>query len=83
MAVTLNGRTAHIKRIDGGGDHMGKTPMCRVKARQMRVGFHRAQIVDGDHLDIGAPRLQDGAQHIAPETVDGDFDSHDEPLSEG
>ena len=65
---------------------MGKASMYRIKAQEMRVGFYRAQIVDGDHFNIGAPRFQDGAQHIAPdtaETVDGDFDCHDELLSKG
>jgi hypothetical protein len=47
----------------------------------MRIGFHRTQIVDGDHLDIGAAGFDDGAQDIASdaaEAVDGDFDGHGE-----
>ena len=53
--------------------------MHRIKPQQVRVGFHRAQIVDRHHFDIGATRFNDRAQHIAPdasEPVDCNFDSH-------
>ena len=41
--------------------------MHRIKPQQMRVGFHRAKVIDRHHLDIGPPRFDDGAQHIAPD----------------
>ena len=53
--------------------------MYAVEAQQMRVGFHGAEIVDGNHFDVDAARLDDRAQHIAAdaaEAVDGDFNYH-------
>ena len=53
--------------------------MHAVETQQMGVGFHRAQIVDGDDLDIGAPGFDDGAHDIAPDAakaIDCDADSH-------
>ena len=53
--------------------------MHRIVAQQVRVGFHRRQIVDGDDLDIVAVGLDDGAQDIAADAakaVDGNADGH-------
>ena len=53
--------------------------MHRIEPQQMRVGFHRPQIVDRDHLNIGATGFDDRAQDIAAdpsESVDGNFDGH-------
>ena len=50
-----------------------------VEAQQMRVGFHRAEIVDADDLDVRALGLGDGAQDVAAdaaEAIDGNADSH-------
>jgi len=55
-------------------DLAGKAAVHRVVAQQMRVGFRRGEIVDGDHGDVAASSLHDGAQHIAAdptEPVDG------------
>ena len=52
----------------------GKRPWTRVVAQQVRVGFDRAEVVDGDDFDVLAVGLDDGAQDIAAdaaETVDG------------
>jgi hypothetical protein len=43
----------------------------------MRIGFHRAEIVDRDDLNVGAARFHDGAENIAAnaaKTVDCDAD---------
>ena len=56
-----------------------ETAMHAVIAQQMRIGFDRTQVVDRNHLDIGAARFDDRAQHVAPnapEPVDRNFDSH-------
>ena len=53
--------------------------MHRIEAQQMRVGFHRTEIVDRHDLDVAAPRFNDGAQHVAAdatESVDGDSNRH-------
>ncbi len=53
--------------------------MHAVEAQQVRIGFHRAEIVDGNHFDIGAAGLDDGAQDVAADaakTVDGDANCH-------
>ena len=45
----------------------------------MGVGLYRAEIVDGDDLDVVALGFVDGAQHIAADTaksVDRDPDCH-------
>ena len=59
--------------------------MDGIEAQQMGVGFHRPQIVDADDFDIGAPRLDDCAQHVAADTakaIDGNFYGHGENPSE-
>ena len=53
--------------------------MHAVVAHQMGVRLDRAQIVDGDHFDIGATGFDDGAKHVAADaakSVDGNFDGH-------
>ena len=57
----------------------GKRPCTRVVAQQMRVGLDRAEIVDGDDLDVLAAGLDDGAQDVAAdaaESVDGNPNGH-------
>src|SRR5690349_16755753 len=44
----------------------GETPVNRIVAQQMRIGFHRRQVVHGDDFDVAAFRLDNGAQNIAP-----------------
>src|SRR5271156_1444987 len=44
-------------------DLVRKAAVDAVEAQKGGVGFHWAQIVDGDDLDILAARLQDRAQH--------------------
>ena len=53
--------------------------MHAVVLQKMGVGLDRAQVVDRDDLDIGAPRLDDATQDIASdptEAIDCHFD-HD------
>ena len=57
----------------------GEAAVHGVEAQQVRVGLDRAEIVDGDDLDVLAAGLDDGAQHVAAdaaEPVDGDPDGH-------
>ena len=54
--------------------------MHTVIAHQVGIGFNRAQIIDGNHLDIGASRFDDGAKHVAAyatKPVDGNFNGHE------
>ena len=61
-------------------DHiMRETAMHRVIAHQMRIGFHRTQIIDADNLKIRAAGFDDGTQHIAADTaktIDGNTQGH-------
>ena len=61
-------------------DSAGKFAMRRVVARQVGIGFHRAQVVDRHDLDIVfLVALVVGTEDIAADaavTVDGDFDGH-------
>ena len=53
--------------------------MHRIVAQQMGVGLDRAEIVDGDDLDVVASGFVNGAQDIAANTaksVDRDPDCH-------
>src|SRR5580693_7694977 len=47
-------------------DLVRKAPVDTVVAQEVRVGLHRAQIVDGDDLDVLAARLQNSTQHQPP-----------------
>src|SRR5690606_34331449 len=42
-----------------------KAAMYRIVAEEMRIGFDRSKIVDGDDLDILASRFQDCPDDIA------------------
>ena len=53
----------------------GKAAVHGIEPQQMRIGFDRREIVDGDDLDVPAVCFGDGAEHVAadaPEPVDGD-----------
>ncbi|OIQ70434.1 hypothetical protein GALL_479560 [mine drainage metagenome] len=53
--------------------------MHRVKAQQVRVGFHGAEVVDRHNLDIGAAGFDDRPQHVpsnAAKAVDRYLYSH-------
>src|ERR1700722_61217 len=47
-------------------DLVRKAPVDAVVAQEVRVRLHRAQIVDGDDLDVLAARLQNSTQHQPP-----------------
>ena len=56
--------------------------MDRIKAQQVGVGLNRAKVVDGDDLNVGAPRFNDGAQNVAADaakSIDGYLDGHGVP----
>jgi hypothetical protein len=51
----------------------------------MGIGLDRAEIVQSDHLDVGAARFDDGAQDVAAnaaKTVDEDLNRHFDALLE-
>jgi hypothetical protein len=53
--------------------------MHGIEAQQMGVGFHRAQVIDGDDLHIRAATLQNGSQDEAADAtkaIDGDANGH-------
>ena len=63
--------------VAGGGHHIafdrhlgGKAAMHAVIAQQMGVGLDRAQIVDGDDLDIAPPAFHDRPQHQPPDAAE-------------
>ena len=83
-AVTLIGPRPTSMRVAGDGDRAGEAAVHRVVAHQVGVGLDRAEVVDRDHLDVGAARLDDRAQHVptdAAEAVDCNLDRHVTPYS--
>jgi hypothetical protein len=61
------------------GNRAGEAAVHAVIAQQVGVGFNRAEVVDGDNLDVLAVRLSDGAQDIAADAakpVDGYTNCH-------
>ena len=82
-AVTLIGPrpTSMVSPLDGDG--AGEAAVHAVVAHQVGVGLDRPEVVERDHLDVGAARLDDGAQHVAPdaaEAVDCNLHRHAYPL---
>ena len=60
-------------------DRNRETAVHAVELQQMRVGFHRTEVIDGNHLDIGAAGFDDGTQDVAADAakaIDGDFYGH-------
>jgi hypothetical protein len=58
---------------------MRKAPVDTVIAQEVRVGLHRAQIVDGDDFDVLTARFQNSAQHQPPnpaEAIDRYLGNH-------
>ena len=65
--------------VAGNRHGVREAAMDAVEAQQMGVGLNRPEVVDGDHFDVRAARLIDGAQNIAPdapEPVDRDTNRH-------
>ena len=60
--------------------HLGReAAVDGIEAEQVSVRLDRSEIVDGDHLDVLAAALHDGAQDVAPdatESVDRDLHRH-------
>ncbi|MNK46551.1 hypothetical protein D3C87_653360 [compost metagenome] len=80
-----NGR--HLDRLAAANDdrvafdlYVGRElAVDRIVAKQMGVGFNRAEVVDGNNFDIGTAGFDDGAQDVAAdaaEAVNGNFYSH-------
>ncbi len=78
----LEGFAADTDAVAVDGDGVGKAAVDRIVAQQMRIGLDRAEIVDGDDIDVLAAGFVDGAHDVAPdppEAVDCDphLPSHD------
>ena len=70
---------AEVDRVAVDRHRAGEAAVHDVVAQQMGVGLDRAEIVDGDDLDVLAAGFDDGAQDIAADaakSVDGDPNSH-------
>ena len=75
LLVRQFGRIAHRRHLDRAGadidgvaidlDFALVAAMHRIIAQEMRIGLDRAEIVDGDDLDIRASALGNGAQDVA------------------
>jgi hypothetical protein len=66
-------------RVAADFDACRELAVDRVVTQQVCVGLDRAEVVDGNDLDIGAAGFDDCSQHVAAdaaETVDGNLDSH-------
>ncbi len=75
----LDGTATGIQCVAMNCDGVGEPAMDAIEAEQVRIGFNRAEIVDRDDFNIGAPAFDDGAQHVAAdptEAVDRDLDCH-------
>ena len=79
IAVTLNVSAADGDRVAVDRHFMREAAMHAVVAQQMRIGLDRAEIVDGDDVDVLAAGFMDGAQDVAADaakSVDGNSDGH-------
>ena len=68
-----------VDRVAVDRDLVREAAVHAVVAQQMRVGLDRAEIVDGDDLDVLAAGFVDGAQDVAADaakSVDGNSDGH-------
>jgi hypothetical protein len=76
----------HLEAVFAGGDRVavdghfaGELAVHAVEAQQMRVGLDRAEVVDGNDVDVGAAGFIDRAHDVAADTaksVDCNSDSH-------
>ncbi len=70
---------AHDNAVFGRRNRDREAPVHAIILQKVCVCFDRAQIVDCDHFDIGAPAFNDRPQDIpanSSETIDTDFDGH-------
>ena len=80
IAVTLNLSVPMVIVVAVDLHFVREAAMHAVVAQQMRVGLDRAEIVDGDDVDVLAAGFVDGAQDVAADaakSVDGNSDCHD------
>ena len=56
---------ADVDHVAFDHDFVRETPVNAVETQQMRVGFHRSEVVDRDDLDVLAARFDNRAQHEA------------------
>ena len=78
-ASTLIGPEADVDAVAVDLDLAGEAAVHAVVAQQVRVVLGREQVVDGDDLQVLAPGLGDGAQHVAADAAearDCDPDCH-------
>src|SRR6478752_5163117 len=60
-------------------DFARETAMYAIEAQKVRVGFDRAEIVDGNNLDVFAAIFRNGAENVtadAAKSVDGNAYCH-------
>jgi hypothetical protein len=75
----LDGLTVDHDRVALHGHFARKATVDRIVSQKMGIGLDRAEVVDGDDLDVLAAALHDGAQDVAPdasEPVDRDLHCH-------
>ncbi len=78
-AVTLIGPLPQSIEVAVDFDLAGEAAVHGIVAQQMRIGFDRSEIIDGDDLDVGAFGFGDGAHDIAADAakaIDGDPNGH-------
>ena len=66
----LDRAAADIDRVAGDRHRAGEAAVDAVEAEEVRVGLDRAEIVDRHDLDVLALRLDDRAQHVAPDAAE-------------
>jgi hypothetical protein len=77
-ALSVPGK-ARQGRDKGDLDVAGKPTVHGIEPQQMGVGLDRTEIVDGDNLNVRAPRFGDRAKDIAADaakSVDCDSNRH-------
>src|SRR5579872_6341186 len=75
----LDRAVADIDRIAVDLHLARKAAVNRIETQEMRIGFDRPEIVDGDDVNVPASGLDNGAQHIAAdasEAVDCNIHRH-------
>jgi hypothetical protein len=71
----FDGSSAALDGVTGDRHLAGEAPVNGVEAQQMRIGFRRSEIVEGDNFDVLAAGFHNGAQDIAADAakpIDGD-----------
>ena len=79
----LDRASTDVDRLAVDLDLCGEAAMNAVELKEMRVRLDRAEIVDGDNLDVGSTRFNNAPQNVptdATEPVDGNLDHKETPV---